>query len=145
MTDLEQLKQQLHAKIQATSKLEQPPSEIDLLKYLQLPEYQAHQNQKKQTEQQWQQAPIQGVVPTVPSDESHLEIVADALIDALDRLAFAHHLLESTKLSKSHTALFTAVCDGLNAASEAVERCTDAPDDDRVTSSDLEALNPFGE
>jgi hypothetical protein len=145
MTDLEQLKQQLYAKIQATAKPEQPLSDVDLLKHSQLPIYQAHQNLKRQTERQWQQTPMQGAIPSVPSDESHLETVMDALLDAIERLTFAHHILESTGLSKSHTALFTAVADGLNATNEAIERCSDAPDEDRVTDADLEALNPFGE
>jgi hypothetical protein len=93
----------------------------------------------------WQQSPSQGAILSVPSDENHIAIVTDALLDALDRLTFAHCLLQNTGLSKSHTALFTAVCDGLNATSEAIERCSDAPDEDPVTDTDLEALNPFGE
>ena len=76
----------------------------------------------------WQQSPSQGAVPSIPSDESHVEIVTDALLDALDRLTFAHHLLENTGISTTYTALFTAVCDGLNATNEAIERCGDAPD-----------------
>jgi hypothetical protein len=143
MTDLEQLKQQLYAKIQATAKPEQPPSDVDLLKRSQLPTYQAHQSLKRQTERQWQQTPMQGAIPFIPSDESHIETITDALLDAIDRLTFAHHVLESTGLSKTHTALLTAVADGLNATNEAIERCTDAPDDDQVTDADLEDLNPF--
>ena len=76
----------------------------------------------------WQQSPIQGTVPLIPPDESHIEIITDALLDAIDRLTFAHHLLENTGLSKSHTALFNAVCDALNSTTEAIERCSDAPD-----------------
>ncbi len=129
MTDpLEQLKQDLYAKIQATCKPEEPPSDIDLLKYSQLPEYQAHQKLRQQTEQRWKQAPMQGAIPFTTPDEEHIEIVSDALLDALDRLTFAHHLLENTGISKTHTALFTAVCDGLNATSQAIERSSDAPD-----------------
>jgi hypothetical protein len=139
MTDLEQLKQQLLEKLQASSKPEQEPSELDFLKSSQLP---AYRELRRQTEQQWKRSPIQGAIP---SSEPHLEIVTDALLDAIDRLTFAHHLLESTGISKSHTALFTAVCDGLNATNEAIERCSDAPDEDRVTDADLENLNPFGE
>ena len=145
MTDLEQLKQQLYAKIQATPKPEQPPSDVERLKHSQLPTYQAHQNLKRQTERQWKQTPMQGAVPSSPSDESHIETIRDALLDALERLTFAHHILESTGLSKTHTALFTVVCDGLNATNEAIERCSDAPDEDQVTDADLEALNPFGD
>ncbi len=146
MTDpLEQLKQDLYVKIQATCKPEQPPSEIDSLKYSQLPEYQSHQRLKQQTQQQWKQAPMQGAIPSILSNEEHIEIVSDALLDALDRLTFSCHLLENTKLSKTHTALFEAVCDALNATNQAIERCSDAPDDDQVTDADKEALNPFGE
>ena len=142
MTDLEQLKQQLLAKLQASGKPKQPPSDLDLLKPSQLPTYQAHQELRRQTEQQWKRSPLQGAIP---SNEDHIEIVTDALLDALDRLTFAHHLLENTGVAKTHTALFTAVCDALNATSEAIERCSDAPDEDRLTDADLEALNPFGE
>jgi hypothetical protein len=88
---------------------------------------------------------MQGAIPSIPSNEEHIEIVSDALLDALDRLTFAHHLLENTGISKTHTALFTAVCDALNAANQAIERCSDAPDDEPITDADLEALNPFGE
>jgi hypothetical protein len=145
MTDLEQLKQQLYAKIQASSKPGQPLSDLDLLKPSQLPAYQAHQHLRQQTEQHWKRSLCQGAVSSIPSDESHVEIVTDALLDALDRLTFAHHLLENTGLSRTHTALFTAVCDALNSASEAIERCCDVPDEDPVTDTDLEALNPFGD
>jgi hypothetical protein len=86
---------------------------------------------------EWQQAPMQGAIPSIPSNEEHIEIITDALLDALDRLTFAHHLLENTGISKTHTALFTAVCDGLNATSQAIERCSDAPDDDQVTDAEL--------
>jgi len=89
--------------------------------------------------QSWQQSPIQGAIPSVPTDSDHLEIVPDALLDAMDRLTFAHHVLENTGLDKSHTALFTAVCDALNSTNEAIERCSDSPD------AELEVLNPFGD
>ncbi len=95
--------------------------------------------------QSWQQSPIQGAIPSVPSDSDHLEIVTDALLDAIDRLTFAHHILETNGLSKSHTALFTAVCDGLNSTNEAIERCSDSPDTAPITDAELEALNPFGD
>ncbi len=93
----------------------------------------------------WQQSPIQGAVPSIPLDESHLEIVTDALLDAIDRLTFAHHILENTGLNKSHTALFTAVCDALNGTNEAIERSSDSPDENPISDTDLEALNPFGD
>jgi len=96
-----------------------------------------------QSLQSWQQSPIQGAIPSVPSDSDHLEVVTDALLDAIDRLSFAHHILEKTGLSKSHTALFTAVCDGLNSTNEAIERCSDSPDTAPITDAELEVLNPF--
>jgi hypothetical protein len=86
---------------------------------------------------EWQQTPMQGAIPSTPSNGDHIEIVTDALLDALDRLTFAHHLLEGTGISKTHTALFTAVCDGLNATNQAIERCSDAPDDTSVTPYDV--------
>ncbi len=95
--------------------------------------------------QGWQQSPQQGAIPSVPSDSDHLEIVTDALLDAIDRLTFAHHILEKTGLSKSHTALFTAVCDGLNSTNEAIEHCDDSPDTAPISDAELEALNPFGD
>lgn len=94
---------------------------------------------------EWQQNPCQGTTPSTPSDEDHIAIAADSLLDAIDRLTFAHHLLESTGISKSHTRLFTAVCDALNASNEAIERCADSPDESALTIADLEAFNPFGE
>jgi hypothetical protein len=94
--------------------------------------------------QSWQQSPIQRAIPSVPTDSDHLEIVTDALLDAIDRLTFAHHILETNGLSKSHTALFTAVCDGLNSTNEAIERCSDSPDIAPITDASLEVLNPFG-
>jgi len=94
--------------------------------------------------QSWQQSPSQGAIPSVPTDSDHLEIVTDALLDAIDRLTFAHHILETNGLSKSHTALFTAVCDGLNSTNEAIERCSDSPDTAPITDAELEVLNPFG-
>jgi hypothetical protein len=95
--------------------------------------------------QSWQQSPTQGAIPSVPTDSEHLEIVTDALLDAIDRLTFAHHILEKTGLSKSHTALFTAVCDALNSTNEAIERSSDSPDTAPITDTELEALNPFGD
>ncbi len=74
--DLEQLKQQLYVKIQANAKPEQPPSDVEMLKYSELPSCQSHQNLKQQTERQWQQAPMQGAIPMqspfTPADEQYL-------------------------------------------------------------------------
>lgn len=76
----------------------------------------------------WQQSPIQGTIPSVPSDAEHLEIFQDNLLDALNYLQFTHHYLESSGLSKQYSQLFTAVSDALNSTNEAIERCSDAPD-----------------
>lgn len=67
------------------------------------------------------QSPIQ-------SPESYIETTQDCLLEAVGSLTLAHHLLESTGVSKRYTTLFTAVCDALNAASAAVEHCDDKPD-----------------
>jgi hypothetical protein len=64
-------------------------------------------------------------LPLVPNDESYLPTVADALIDAVERLTFAHHLLENTELSKSYVALFTATCDALRCTQKAINDCTE--------------------
>jgi hypothetical protein len=81
-----------------------------------------------QTSHQWQQSPMQGTIPSIPTDEENLSVVQENLLDALSYLQFTHHWLESSGLSKQYTALFTAVSDGLNATNEAIERCSDSPD-----------------
>jgi hypothetical protein len=59
---------------------------------------------------------------------THLQVVQDNLLEAVGSLTLAHHLLENTGLSKRYSALFTAVCDALNATSAAIEHCDDQPD-----------------
>lgn len=81
-----------------------------------------------QTSQQWQQSPMQGTIPSVPSDSENLAVVQENLLDALNYLQFTHHYLESSGLSKQYSQLFTAVSDALNSTNEAIERCSDAPD-----------------
>jgi len=61
----------------------------------------------------------------VPNDESYLPTVTDALIDAVDRLTFAHNLLENTGLSKTYIALFTATCDALHYTQKAINDFTE--------------------
>lgn len=61
----------------------------------------------------------------VPNDESYLPTVTDALLDAVDRLTFAHNLLENTGLSKNYIALFTATCDALHYTQKAITHCTE--------------------
>lgn len=92
---------------------------------------------------QWQQSPMQGAIPSVPSDSDHLEVIQDSLFDAVSHLQFCHTYLENTGLSRQYTALFTAVADALNGTSEAIQRCEDAPDETPVTDAELETLNPF--
>jgi len=79
--------------------------------------------------QQWQQSPTQGMIPSVSSDSDHLSNIQDKLLEVVENLTFSHHYLESTGLSKRYSALFTAVCDALNSATEAIERCDDQPDE----------------
>ena len=81
-----------------------------------------------QTSHQWQQSPMQGAIVSVPNDEENLSVVQENLLDALSYLQFTHHWLESSGLSKQHTQLFTAVSDALNSTAEAIEHCSDAPD-----------------
>ena len=64
-------------------------------------------------------------LPLVPNDESYLPTVVDALVDAVERLTFAHHLLENTELSKTYIALFTATCDALHSTQKAINNCTE--------------------
>lgn len=52
MTDLNELKQQLYAKIQANSKPEKPLTQEDLLKNDEIPQYQSHQRLRNALEQQ---------------------------------------------------------------------------------------------
>jgi hypothetical protein len=94
-----------------------------------------------QTFHQWQQSPQQGTVPSVPSDSEQLEIVEEKLLDTLAQLQFCHIYLETSRLSKRYSALFTAVSDALNATSEAIERCDDAPDEPYDVA--LEQLSPI--
>ena len=81
-----------------------------------------------QTFKQWQESPIQGAIPSVPSDSEQLEIVQENLLDALSYLQFCHHYLESSGFSKKYSQLFTAVADSLNACNDAIEHVTDQPD-----------------
>ncbi len=127
MTDLEELKQELYQKIKANQQPEPIPNRTDLLKYSDL--------RANQQFESWRQSPTQGERvnfgtprPEV-TDEQHLPIIQDKLLEAVENLTFSHHYLESTGLSKRYTVLFTAVCDSLTAISQAIERCSDKPDE----------------
>jgi hypothetical protein len=77
---------------------------------------------------QWQQNPVQGAIPSVPTDEEHVSIVQENLLDALNFLQFIHTYLENTGLSKRYSQLLTAVADSLISCNEAIEHCNDQPD-----------------
>ena len=113
MTDLEQLKQQLYAKIQPTAS----PSEIDSLKYSQLPEYEAHQRLKHQAEQRWKQATMQGAIPSsspfAPADEQYL---AEVLTECRAKLDSA---LVTAKRYPQLADLATALSDAITGIHEA--------------------------
>lgn len=113
--ELEQLKQQLYAKIQVTQKPEQPPSEGDLLKYSQLSTYQAHQRLRYQTGQRLM-------------DEKR-EQIAQSLKTALNALENAHTLMNSSGLDKSHYELSFAICDAMTAIQEGCDRLADGVDE----------------
>jgi hypothetical protein len=81
-----------------------------------------------QTFKQWQENPIQGVIPSVPCDSEHLEVVQENLLDALNYLQLSHHYLESSGLSKQYSQLYAAVADSLNSCNVAIESCSDQPD-----------------
>jgi hypothetical protein len=63
-----------------------------------------------------------------PTDKDDIALISSHFFDAIHELIAAHHLLESTGLSKRYSALFTAACDALNATSAAIEHCDDEPD-----------------
>jgi hypothetical protein len=127
MTDLNDLKQQLYSKIKANQQREPTPARTDLLKYSQV---RANQNFES-----WRQSPTQGEKANFcppgaeVENEPHLSSIQEKLLEAVDSLTFSHHYLESTGLSKRYTALFTAICDSLATTSEAIERCSDKPDE----------------
>ena len=79
-----------------------------------------------QTFKQWQQSPIQGVSPQ-PASDWQKEFIGDALSLALPNLQAAHDVAKH--LAATHSDLYTAICDALNACNEALERVTDAPDE----------------
>ena len=72
---------------------------------------------------QWQQSPIKGAIPSVPSDSDHLEIIQDNLLDAISNLQFCHTYLENSGLSKRYSQLFTAVVEALNSTNQAITHC----------------------
>ena len=77
----------------------------------------------------WQRSPIQGSIPSVPTDSEQLEVVEEKLHDALAQLQFCHVYLANSGLSKRYSALFTAVSDASTATTEAIERRNDVSDE----------------
>ncbi len=61
--------------------------------------------------------------------EAKAEIL-ESLKTALPWLEQAYCLMNSNRLDKSHTELYTAICDAMTACQEACERITDTPDSD---------------
>ncbi len=117
MTDIEQLKQQLYEKIQASSKPEEPLSDLERLKYSQLPAYQAHQRLKQQTEQGWNKAFIQGAIPNsspfTPPDEVYL---LEVLTECCSRLNSA---LATSERYPQLPDLKSAIADAITGIHEA--------------------------
>ncbi len=54
--------------------------------------------------------------------------IAESLKTALPWLEQAYCLMNSNRLDKSHTELYTAICDAMTACQDACERIEDAPD-----------------
>lgn len=138
MSELEDLKQQLYAKIQASQTHEQPPSEIDLLKYSQLPTYQAHQRLRLQAQQQWMESPQQGAIP---APANPLYEVEEGLKIALPHLKEAYARAEKSGVKETNYELLQALGDALTACTDALERIDDAPDE--VFDVALEHLSPI--
>ncbi len=62
--------------------------------------------------------------------EAKAEIL-ESLKTALPWLEQAYCLMNSNRLDKSHTELYTAICDAMTACQEACERIEDAPDSNK--------------
>lgn len=54
--------------------------------------------------------------------------IEESLKTALPWLEQAYCLMNSNRLDKSHTELYTAICDAMTACQEACERIDDTPD-----------------
>jgi hypothetical protein len=79
--------------------------------------------------QQWQQSPTQGMIPSVRLIQSIYQTFRTSYSKSLKTLRFPIIIWKAPGLSKRYSALFTAVCDALNSATEAIERCDDQPDE----------------
>jgi hypothetical protein len=127
MTDpLEQLKQQLYTKIQATCKPEETPTDIERLKYSQLPEYQAHQELKQQTQQQWRQKPMQGaIIKQSPCTPAYFHSLLEDLTLAQSHLEAANSF--NCLLQDNTPELASNIADALTACQEALAILNDLP------------------
>ncbi len=75
----------------------------------------------------WQQAPMQGAIAQ-PNDWQK-EALADDLNTALPFLQSAFDAAKKVNLGESHYELWMAICDALNATSEAIQRLDDVADE----------------
>jgi hypothetical protein len=78
-----------------------------------------------QTYDQWQKSPMQGARPS-PVDP--LEQVEESLKTALPWLEQAYRLMNSNRLDKRYSKLYTAICDAMTATQDALDHIEDAPD-----------------
>lgn len=77
-----------------------------------------------QTFKQWQQAPMQGVIPSHPTDWQK-ESIIDDLSTALPFLQSAYDAAVKAGIKESDYELMCAVGDALNGCNEALERLND--------------------
>ncbi len=96
-----------------------------------------------QTYDQWQQSPMQGVIVPKPKDERLIEVVQgsfvlsqpldqveESLKTALPWLEQAYCLMNSNRLDKRYSQLYSAICDAMTATQEACSSLEDTPDSD---------------
>ncbi len=77
-----------------------------------------------QTFKQWQQSPMQGVIPPQSTDWQ-TESLIDDLSTALPFLQSAYDAAVSAGLKESNYELLAAIGDALNGCNEALERLND--------------------
>jgi hypothetical protein len=101
-------------------------TQADLLKPSQLATYQV-QNLRRQTEQQWKQAPLQGAIPT--GLDENLTRVNDAVFAALLWLRHAEGVMSGNRLDSHYSAVYTAICNAIHESNTALNHIGDSPDD----------------
>jgi hypothetical protein len=112
--NLNDLKQQLLAKIQRAQKPESP-SQTDSLKYAQL--------------RASQESPMKAIIPGSTPDEA-LVRCDRALQTALLWLNHAEGIMSGNHLDKNRNKTYTGIIDAIYAANTALNHVYDAPDDD---------------